>query len=576
MAAIQAVFLVALMVSIFAFGERIAQGRLETQTGAKAHLAALLLHRAVATGDAAAAGELADELVAGGAVKSIEVYDLRGARLAMARATGPDRGRAILARRPVVEDGREVGTVVVRTSGDFVDRAIDEVRSRLIALGLALILLSMGVSWAIGSAISWRLRTLRKSADAVAEGAFDLVVRTDGPPEVAAVARAMNVMARRLGHLYADINQTLEDRKRALASTFEHMSQGVAIFDAEGRMIEANAAFADLIGLPPESVVAGATLDALVDIHAAGGAYAGEGGARMEDICRRRDWPGPSMAFEMPFPDGRIVSVRRTRLPDGGFIAIHEDITRPRQDERRLLHAAKLTTLGRLATAAAHELNQPLNVIRLSADNAAARLATGAATTEYLTEKLHRIAVQTGRAARIIDHMRVFGRKPAEAPAPFDLGEAVRSAAEFFGETARLRGLRLDLSLEPGLVVSGHPALIEQVVANILSNAFAALADADVGSPRVTIRAERRGDRVWVEFTDNAGGVPADVLPRIFEPFFTTKSARDGTGLGLSISYGIVADMGGRLEVENRDDGAVFSFALEASNVPAPAAEAVG
>ncbi|MBI5941790.1 MAG: PAS-domain containing protein [Caulobacterales bacterium] len=390
-----------------------------------------------------------------------------------------------------------------------------------------------------------------------------------------AVAKAMNGMAQRLGGLYADIRHDLDRRNRMLASTFEHMNQGVAIFDAEGRLVEVNEAFAGLIGLPPAVIVAGIHLDALVDFHAEAGAY--RGGAEEESLeasCRSRDWPGPSLTFRLPFPDGRAIAVQRTRLPDGGFIAVHEDITRQLQDERRLRHAAKLTTLGRLATATAHELNQPLNVIRLSADNAAARLAADTASPEYLAERLQRISAQTERAARIIDHMRIFGRMPAEEPAPFDLGETVRSAAEFFGETARLRGLRLDLCLDPGLMVTGHPALIEQVVANILSNAFAALAAADVASPTVRIGAARRGGRIRVEVADNAGGVPADVLPRIFEPFFTTKSVHEGTGLGLSISYGIVADMGGRLEVENRGEGAVFSFELQALGAPAPAAEA--
>jgi C4-dicarboxylate-specific signal transduction histidine kinase len=174
---------------------------------------------------------------------------------------------------------------------------------------------------------------------------------------------------------------------------------------------------------------------------------------------------------------------------------------------------------------------------------------------------------------RIIDHMRIFGRKPTEAPTIFDLGETVRSAAEFFGETARLRGFQLDLSLDPNLQVSGHPALIEQVVANILSNAFAALSTAGVASPVVTVLAARRDKQIRVVIADNAGGVPADVLPHIFEPFFTTKSDREGTGLGLSISYGIIANMGGRLEAENRKGGAVFSFELPDASPSPPAVE---
>ncbi len=97
--------------------------------------------------------------------------------------------------------------------------------------------------------------------------------------------------------------------------------------------------------------------------------------------------------------------------------------------------------------------NQPLNVIRLTADTARARVVEGKADAAYLDAKLARISEQTARAAAIIAHMRVFGRKPTERPQPFDLGEAVRSAVGFFTETARLEGCRLDLDIASDVTV---------------------------------------------------------------------------------------------------------------------------
>lgn len=565
-AAIEGVFLVALVGAVLILGGRIADQRMKVQAGAKVHLATILLRDSVASNDAVAVRHLAREMIDGGEVVSVKVFDRSGAILAAVGGAGAPPRQILRERRPIVDDGDVVGAVTVEVSRDLMDQTLTAAYLGLGLTASTLLLLSGCASWMFGRHLARQLKVLRSSAEAVADGEYDIRLDETGPSEFAAVASAMNVMAAQIGKAHAEVSHDLADRKRALAFTFRHMTQGVAIFDAEGRLVEANDTFPDLIGLPKDAVVPGAGLDALVDIHAMADAYTGGvEGVKMEALCRSRDWLGPTMAFELPFPDGRSVAVQRTRLPDGGFIAIHEDVTRRRQDERRLLHAAKLTTLGRLATAAAHELNQPLNVIRLSADNAAARLAGGGATPDYLAEKLARISAQTERAARIIDHMRIFGRKPAEAPTLFDLGEAVRSAAEFFGETARLKGFQFDLSLEPGLLVSGHPALIEQVIANILSNALAALASTGAASPTVEIRAARRGGTVRVEIADNAGGVPVAVLPHIFEPFFTTKSDREGTGLGLSISYGIISDMGGRLEAENRDGGAVFSFELPSS-----------
>ena len=160
--------------------------------------------------------------------------------------------------------------------------------------------------------------------------------------------------------------------------------------------------------------------------------------------------------------------------------------------------------------------------------------------------------------------MRVFGRKPVEAAAPFDLSKAVRSAVDFFEETARLRGCRIEVAVEPGITVCGHAILIEQVVANIVSNALAAFKrmPSDRQTPCIRVEVKREGASARVEIIDNAGGVPSGVLPRIFEPFFTTKPGAEGTALGLSISYGIVNDMGGRLEARNDAGGASFSFLL--------------
>lgn len=563
-AATQTLFLIVMILATLEISHQAARHRIQVQADHKAALAALVLREAVSEGDAGTIRDLARSLVGQEAIDRVTVFDRGGAVLATAAASGPAPNRITRGRQEIRAGDTVLGAVAVQVSGDFLEAILAQVNRTLVFVASVLVLLSGIASWLFGNVMTRRLTALRTSAQAVAQGDFERRMPEAGPAEVVAVARAMNAMAERLGALYAGIQGDLETRKRLLESTFEHMSQGVAIFDSHGYLVEANNAFPALIGLPAAAVAPGIHLDSLVDIHAEAGAYASGAESGLEALCRRQDWSGPSFTFNLPFPDGRTVAVQRTRLPEGGFIAIHEDVTRRLEDERRLLHAAKLTTLGRLATATAHELNQPLNVIRLSADNAAARMAAGTATPEYLAEKLRRICVQTERAARIIDHMRIFGRKPTDAPVTFDLGEAVRSAAEFFVETARLHRLQVELSVGSELTVHGHPALIEQVIANILSNAFAALIRADVASPMARVSVARRQDRIRVEIADNGGGIPADVLPHIFEPFFTTKTDREGTGLGLSISYGIVADMGGRLEVENREGGATFSFELEA------------
>ncbi|HKY80055.1 MAG TPA: ATP-binding protein [Sphingobium sp.] len=561
-AAIETAFLIILLIMTHGFLNQSVRSEVHRDARINARFAAVLLSEPVAAGDRRKINRLVQDLVESADLVSLDVRDSDGRSLAaLVKGAGSDV-ETFVQTVPIIQDGKRIGTVRAVARDDFLDEILGRIKPRLVVTAILLLALSGLVSWAFGRHLSRHLRIIRKTARRVSDGDFNVAIPVEGPIEFRAVAKAMNSMSSHIGELHDELRGALADRTHALESTFDHMTEGVAIFDADGRLLARNPTFAALTGIPADAFEIGSTLDEMVDFHAAGGAYDSAEGQQIEAQCRNRSWEGPSLAFELSFPDGRTISVRRTRLPDGGFIAIHEDVTREREDQRRLLHAAKLATLGELATATAHELNQPLNVIRLSADNARARLTAGKATEDYLEMKFGRIAEQTERAAAIIDHMRIFGRKPVERPEPFDLGEAVQSAVDFFAETARLKGYGLDLAITPGLVVKGHAVLIEQVVANLISNAIAAFRTTDAVEPQLRISVKRSDDAAVVEVADNAGGIPPDILPRIFEPFFTTKPGGEGTGLGLSISYGIISDMRGTLSVRNESGGATFSFEL--------------
>ncbi|HKU04752.1 MAG TPA: ATP-binding protein [Bradyrhizobium sp.] len=561
-AAIETAFLIILLIMTLGFLNQSVRSEVHRDARINARFAAVLLSEPVAAGDRRKTKRLVQDLVESADLVSLDVRDSNGRSLAtLAKRAGSDV-ETFVQTVPIIRDGKRIGTIRAVARDDFLDEILGRIKPRLVVTAILLLALSGLVSWAFGRHLSRHLRVIRRTARRVSGGDFNVSIPVEGPAEFRAVAKAMNSMSSRIGELHNELRHALADQTHALESTFDHMTEGVAIFDADGRLLARNPTFAALTDIPVDAFEIGSTLDEMVDFHAAGGAYDSAEGQQIEAQCRNRNWEGPSLAFELFFPDGRTISVRRTRLPDGGFIAIHEDVTREREDQRRLLHAAKLATLGELATATAHELNQPLNVIRLSADNARARLVAGKATEDYLEMKFGRIAEQTERAAAIIDHMRIFGRKPVERPEPFDLGEAVQSAVDFFAETARLKGYMLDLAITPGLVVKGHAVLIEQVVANLISNAIAAFRTTDAVAPQLRISVARSDDAAVVEVADNAGGIPPDILPRIFEPFFTTKPGGEGTGLGLSISYGIISDMRGTLSVRNESGGATFSFEL--------------
>ena len=247
--------------------------------------------------------------------------------------------------------------------------------------------------------------------------------------------------------------------------------------------------------------------------------------------------------------------------------AVGRDNTEVRRSQQQLTQSAKMATLGEMATGLAHEINQPLNVMRMAIINVLKRLGNGDVQVDYLTDKLNRIDAQVQRAARVVDHMRVFGRRSEIEQQPFNPAQAIEGTLSLLAEGMRGKGVELRIS-ETGFEVQvrGYVDQLEQVLINLMVNARDALLSKRETHPEfkpwIAVYAERdpQSVRLWVE--DNGGGIDPRLLERIFEPFFTTKPVGIGTGLGLSVSYGIVENMGGKLSVRNSTEGARFCIEL--------------
>jgi PAS domain S-box-containing protein len=254
--------------------------------------------------------------------------------------------------------------------------------------------------------------------------------------------------------------------------------------------------------------------------------------------------------------------VTGTREKGAAFVGFIRNISERKQAAANLIQSSKLATLGEMATSVAHELNQPLNVIRMAAGNGRRKMSEGIVDAEYLNDKLLRIEEQTARAATIIDHMRMFGREATELPESIDPRVVVVNALDLVSEQLRLAGVEVVTVLaEDCGYVMGHAIQLEQVILNLLTNARDAIDDSD-DRAKITLRVFEGDKVVYITVQDTGGGIASDVLGRIFEPFYTTKEMGKGTGLGLSVSYGIVHDMKGTIIAENIDDGARFTITL--------------
>ena len=305
-------------------------------------------------------------------------------------------------------------------------------------------------------------------------------------------------------------------------------------------------------------------------------------------------------------PDGemtrevQLVTAPLAALPDDpadgrtgngkDLVVFAVDQTSKRMEENKLYQMSKLASLGEVATGLAHEINQPLGVIRLAATNALNGLKRGL-PPDHMESKLHRIIQQTVRMSRIIDHMRIFGRKSSESFEPSDPVDAIDGALQVVGAQLRLDNIAVIIAAAPGLTqVLCRQDQLEQVLINLLQNARDAIherrktAGEDFhGRIEVNLRLEDIATllppTVRIDVADNAGGVPEPNMDKVFQPFFTTKPPGKGTGLGLSVSFGIARDHGGTLSLANGKDGAIFTLRLPGLRVrtgeepPAPTSD---
>lgn len=222
-----------------------------------------------------------------------------------------------------------------------------------------------------------------------------------------------------------------------------------------------------------------------------------------------------------------------------------------RDKQAQLVQAAKLASIGELATGVAHEINNPLNNISLCADNLIDAVHAGIANDELLLSELQLITAQVQKAALIVDHLRRFGRAAPQQRTAIRVHQVVGSALSLMREQLRLRNIEVETRWAPeDPEIQGNALQIEQVLLNLLTNARDAVTL--TAAKMITLETAVDKDWVFIRVRDTGIGMSEDIKKRIFDPFFTTKEVGKGTGLGLSLSYGIIHDHQGTLTVDSR------------------------
>jgi PAS domain S-box-containing protein len=255
--------------------------------------------------------------------------------------------------------------------------------------------------------------------------------------------------------------------------------------------------------------------------------------------------------------------------------AVHEwigaatDITQQREtaltvqrQRHELAHVARVNTVGELSASLAHELNQPLTAILSNAQAAQRFLDADPTNLGEVHAILRDIVQDDSRAGEVIRRVRELVKKEELEITVLDLDAVVRDVVMLIHSDAILHNVNILLQMDPvAPKVRGDKVQLQQVVLNLLLNAFQAMKDRPVNERQVAVRTELDGDGVIVAVRDCGEGLKDDQLDKIFEPFYTTKE--NGLGLGLAISRSIVEAHGGRLWAENNPDrGATIYFTV--------------
>ncbi|HUK20061.1 MAG TPA: MASE1 domain-containing protein [Gemmatimonadales bacterium] len=376
----------------------------------------------------------------------------------------------------------------------------------------------------------------------------------------------------------AAVSRGREDAVQLYGALLDSLSDHVAILDRRGVILEVNDSWRQFTSargtdLPSLGLAGDNYLEACRQSADRGNAAAAGAMCGLTRVLERKQ-----RRFEIEFDDepgsqGRRFALRIEALEraDGGAVVTQTDVTARRQtqleieeQQRELTHLARVSVLGQLSGALAHELNQPLSAIHANAE--AALLILQHRSHEpipEIREILDDIVAADQRAALVIRRLAALLKRGEARLQPLDTRELVADVLDLaHGEFVTRRVVVTANVPAHTPAVRGDRVQVQQVLLNLILNGCEAMADVPATDRRLLLNVEADGpNHVHFAIRDRGTGIPAGLIDRVFEPFVTTKP--EGMGLGLSISRTIVAAHGGRLWAENnRDQGATMHCVL--------------
>jgi PAS domain S-box-containing protein len=467
-----------------------------------------------------------------------------------------------------------IGSVHAGLFKKHIDHLISKLRTTFLGFVSAATVLFFIISHTLSKYITRPITELTKVSDEISRGNFDIqpdllrAIRQSGVrDEVRKLSSSFLNMAERIKESRCKLQES-ENKYRSL---FAGGPNPILVIDRQTlSILSANPSAEETYGYSQKELVGRPITDlGPIELNDPGRANTGD------------RWPGRistvNSKVQYRKKDGETFYVNVHACPSTfqgkeALIVATTDITAMVEKDSQLIQASKMTTLGEMSAGIAHELNQPLNAIKMGSEFLEMMIDRGAPVAE---QDLHRvvseISSQVDRAANIIRRLRDFGRKADFSKEPICINDPIQSVIDLIGRQLKLQDIDVQLQLTENLPpILAHHNRIEQVIFNLLTNARDAINLKEESGAKdfqrcIAVKSYRQSDRVAVEVADTGIGIEPSLKERIFEAFFTTKKMGEGMGLGLSITRGIVEDYSGRILIQSTlGRGTTFNLSFPA------------
>jgi PAS domain S-box-containing protein len=270
-----------------------------------------------------------------------------------------------------------------------------------------------------------------------------------------------------------------------------------------------------------------------------------------------------SMGTVLDVTERKSIELELEHLNKDLELKVKDEVEKNRQKDQQILHQSKLAQMGEMISMIAHQWRQPLAAISATINNLLFQIIMDEYKKDEFESELNLISSYSQHLSKTIDDFRDFFKSNKNKEVAY-LQDIIDDTLRIVKPSIENKNIKLITNFNCNELLNTYPNEIKQVILNLIKNAEDILLEREIKEPKIKIDTKRvevdsKKEGIVIQISDNAGGVPKDILHKVFEPYFSTKLEKEGTGLGLYMSKTIIEEhCNGKLLVFNDENGAVF------------------